>query len=266
LFAFQDIITGVAGVMLFILLLLIVQLTLRTAAASSQWGGTAEPSIPQPTPQPGPPSGREQLRRMRQELENLRQRSAATLQADAGDVDARIRAAASELEELMADAARKLSQAEAMRSQMSSSETSQQKKSTLEERNALRRKLQQLEQEQVQHAGGKLVAFKATASGVGELWIIDLRGTRATIFNVESPQDAVTVSYQWFEPETSIVQSIRSSLQERSKVRNVVVLLRPSIAGRGSPLLDAFRAAGFRVALELLDEDTLVTRPSESGS
>jgi Skp family chaperone for outer membrane proteins len=266
LFAFQDIITGVAGVMLFILLLLVVQLTLRTVTGSSEWGGAAEPSAPQPSPQIQPPADRQQLQQMQQTLERLRRRSAELLEADAGDLDAQIDAAQAELHELMADAARKQSHAEAMQSQMSSSETNQQKRSTLERRNALKRQLEQLEQEQVRHAGGKLVAFKSASTGVGELWIIDMRGTGATIFNVESPQDAVTVSYQRFEPEVLIVQSIRSSLQQRTDVRNVVVLLRPSIAGSGSPLLDAFRAAGFRVALELLDEDTLVTRPSESGS
>lgn len=266
LFAFQDIITGVAGVMLFVLLLLVVQLALRTTTASTALGGAIDPSAPQPLQIEPPPDDHQQLQQMQEELARSRQRSAELLVADAGDLDAEIKAAQAELAELMGDAAEKKSRADAMQSQMSSTETNEQKKSTLEERNALRRHLEQLEKEQVQHAGGKLVAFKSASAGVSELWIIDMRGTAATIFNIESPNDAVTVTYQRFEPAIRIAQSIRSSLQEQTKVRNVVVLLRPSVAGPGADLLDAFRSAGFRVALELLDEETRVTRPSENGS
>ena len=71
LFAFQDIITGVAGVMLFILLLLVVQLTLRTAAASTEWGTATEPGAPQKSPQIQPRDDHQQLQ---QELERLRTR------------------------------------------------------------------------------------------------------------------------------------------------------------------------------------------------
>ncbi len=178
-------------------------------------------------------------------------------------MDAEIEAARAELEELMGDAAAKQSRAEAIQSQLASSETNEQRTSTIAERNALKRRLQDLEQEQVQHAGGKLVAFKAASAGVAELWIIDIRATAATIFNVASPQDAVTVTYDRFEPPTLRAQSIRSGLGEQTQVRNVVVLLRPSIAGPGTEILDALRSTGLRVALELLDEDMQVTQPSD---
>jgi len=266
LFAFQDIITGVAGVMLFVLLLLVVQLALRTATASTEFGGVADPITPEPPPIEQPSDDRQQLQQMQAELERLRRQSAQLLVADASDLDAEIKAAKAELEDLMVDAVEKQSQADSMQSQMSSTESTEQKKSALAVRDRLKRQLEQLAQEQVQHEGGKLVAFKSASAGVGELWIVDMRGTRATIFNVASPNDAVTVSYQRFDPTTQIVQSIRSSLQEQTKARNVVVLLRPSVAGPGSELLDAFRAAGLRVALELLDEETQVTRPSEDES
>lgn len=259
LFAFQDIITGVAGVMMFILLLLVVQMTLRTATASTELA-ELKPDAPPAEPMA---DEAEKLRQMQRELEALRQRGAELLRADGGDLNAKIAKAKAELEELMGDAAEQKSQAEAIFSQMSSKETSTQKASTLDKRNSLRRRLEQLEEEEIQHAGGKLVAFKAASSGVRELWIVDMRATRATIFNVESPRDSVTVTYERFEPTTKIVQLIRSRLGELTKVRNVVVLMRPSIAGPGSEMLDAFRRAGLNVALELLDEDTRVAPPSQ---
>jgi hypothetical protein len=259
LFAFQDIITGVAGVMMFILLLLVVQMTLRAATASTELAELK----PDATPAEPMADEAEKLRQMQRELEALRQRGAELLRADGGDLNAKIEKAKAELEELMGDAAEQKSQAEAIFSQMSSKETNTQKASTLDQRNALRRRLEQLEEEEIQHAGGKLVAFKAASSGVRELWIVDMRATRATIFNVESPRDSVAVTYERFELTAKIVQSIRSRLQELTKVRNVVVLMRPSIAGPGSEMLDAFRRAGLNVALELLDEDTRVAPPSQ---
>ena len=261
LFAFQDIITGVAGVMLFVLLLLVVHMTLRTATAATEFGGPIEP--PQPPPAEPEPDQRQQLMELQNELERLRKRGAELLRADTGDLDEKIRKAEAEFDELMREAAEQKSQAESIASQMSSQETSQQKMSTLQRRNALKRRLQDLEEEEVRHASGKLVAFKAASAGMRELWLIDMRGTRAEIFNVESPGDAVVVTYEKYEPPYAIVQSIRGKLQEQTKVRSIVVLLRPSIAGTGSELLDAFRRGGFQVALEILDDETIVAPPSQ---
>lgn len=259
LFAFQDIITGVAGVMLFILLLLVVQLTLRTAIAATE-------AKPQPVvPEVIEPIRDEQqrLETLKKELEELRQRGAELLRAEATDLDAKINAAEAELQQLVATATEQKAAAESLESQMTT-ETSEQKASTLEKRNALLRQLEELKQEQAQHAGGKLVAFKAESTGTGELWIVDMRATKAAIFNVRSPEETTWVEYDQFEPAILIVQPIRQKLNELTKTRNIVVLIRPSVAGIGSELLAAFRVASFNVALEILDEDTQVTPPSEA--
>jgi small-conductance mechanosensitive channel len=261
LFAFQDIITGVAGVMLFILLLLVVQLTIRTAEAAAEF----EQSPPPSEPDPNNDHNEDKLRQLQDELKRLRQRGAGLLQAEASNLDAQISDAEQELHDLMSDAEDQKAEAESLQSQMASIETTQQKSTVLARRNALRRKLEELETEQEMHAGGKLVAFKSESSGVQELWIVDMRGNQADIFNVESPVDAVKVQYGRFDPAFQIVGSIRDKLQEQTKVQDVVVLLRPSVAGSGSELLDAFRGAGFRAALELLDEDTRVVPPSEAS-
>jgi hypothetical protein len=212
-----------------------------------------------------PPDARLELQQMREALERSRQRNSELLVAEASDLDAEIEAGRTELEKLMGDAAAKKSRAEEIQSQLASSETDEQRTSTIAERNALKSRLQDLEQEQLKHAGGKLIAFKAASAGVAELWVIDIRATAATIFNVASPQDAVTVTYERFEPPTLMAQSIRSGLGKQTQVRNVVVLLRPSIAGPGTEILDALRSTGLRVALELLDEDMQVTQPSDQS-
>ena len=261
LFAFQDIITGVAGVMLFILLLLVVQLTIRTAVASTE---TVELPVESEVI-PETSDSLQQLELMQAELEQLRQQGANLLRVNNNELTQQIKVARSELDALMNAMAEQKQQAESLQSQMTSESTTQQKTSALERRNSLRRKLEELDEEQAKHEGGKLVAFKAESSGVRELWIVDMRGEQAAIFNVESPSEMTTVQYGRFDPAVLIAQSVRNRLQELTKERNVVILLRPSIAGSGSELLDAFRRRGLRVALELLDEETRVTQPSESS-
>ncbi len=261
LFSFQDIITGVAGVMLFILLLLVVQMTLRAATTpNDQFGDIIQEVASEPPPSQQPVDLTE-LRQMQRELEEMRRRSAELMDMTEAELDALVKAAREELDALMEDAAEKKSQAETLDSQLASSETSDQEKATLDQRNKLRQQVQQLEQQRSKHVQGKLVAFKAASSGVRELWIIDMRGTETSVFNVNSPEEAMTIEYERYAPAMEVVGSIRDQLQQRTKVRDVVLLLRPSIAGVGSEIMAAFQLSGYRVALELLDEDTQVARP-----
>ncbi|MFK8113019.1 MAG: hypothetical protein AB8B91_12505 [Rubripirellula sp.] len=260
LFAFQDIITGVAGVMLFILLLLVVQLTLRTAIASTEVLQESSSAAPM---EMRPVDSGERLQQLQEQLQAMRQQGAELLRADGTKLDARIAAAEKELDDLMDANESQKTAAQTLESQLASNETSEERKATLKKKSELQSKLEELEEEQTRHAGGKLVAFNAESSGVRDLWIVDMRGTSAAIFDVRSPQAAQTVTYGRFDPAMKTAMVIRSRLAELTKSRNVVVLLRPSVAGSGPDLLDAFRSAGFRVALELLDEETQVTAPSE---
>ena len=96
------------------------------------------------------------------------------------------------------------------------------------------------------------VRFLMLEYGMAEAWL----------FNVESPGDAVRVTYDRFDPPYRIVETVKTALSEKTKVRSVVVLLRPSIAGVGSEILGAFRLGRYQVALEILDEETRVAPPS----
>ena len=259
LFAFQDIITGVAGVMLFVLLLLIVQMAIRTASASTEFGEPVKEPTASQAQQPLPDLGR--LEELQEELKLLRRRGAELLAAENENLEADLNAAEAELKSLIGDADAKKVIAEQIASQVAG-EVSQKKGTAQQHRDALQQKLEELEYEQSEHEGGKLVTFKAASSGLRELWLVDLRGSSAAIFNVEDPSDVTRVSFAPLSPAIMAVHAIRAELQERTKVRSIVVLMRPSVAGSGPEFLAAFRSAGYQVALELLDEDTRVTPPS----
>ena len=260
LFAFQDIITGVAGVMLFVLLLLVVQMAIRTASASTEFGEPVKEPVASQAQQSLPDLGR--LEELQEELKRLRRRGAELLAAENVNLKADLKAAEAELKFLIGDADAKKVMAAQIESQVAG-EVREKKGTAKQQRDALQQELEELEREQSEHEGGNLVAFKAASSGVRELWLVDLRGSSAAIFNVESPADVTRVSFEPLSPAIIAVHAIRAKLQERTKVRSIVVLMRPSVAGAGPEFLSAFRSAGYQVALELLDEDTRVTSPSK---
>ena len=268
LFSFQDIITGVAGVMLFILLLLVVQLTLRSAVA-------LENETPKETSAPTPvetqaavqsfPEMQQDLEQMREELEQLKIQNEALMRASSRNLDAEIRAAQNAINDLIRAGDETKDQAKQLADDIASQEVSQQRKNILDRKQKLKNELEQLAEQEQRHASGKLVAFKTTNKSSGPMWVVDLRDMRASLFDVQAPSKVIDVAYQREMPASAIVGQIKKKLQESSKTRNIILLLRPSVAGRGNEFMDSFRSGGFRVALELLDEDTLVTEPVEAG-
>jgi len=264
LFAFQDIITGVAGVMLFILLLLVVQLSLRlaTQAAELQAQQTIEQAEQSATTdQPVEPveDPYADLERLKQELDQLRRDNQALLAAGSQDLDAQIQEAQSELAEIVRQAEAAKSLALNLEQQVASQQMSDQRKQILGLRERLRKQLESLKQEQVLHQSGKLVAFKTTASESRPMWVVDLHDSYADLFDVLSPNQVTKVTYDRKELPMLIVQQIDEALQETSKTRSIILVLRPTVAGAGAVFLSDFRNAGFNIALELLDEDSQIT-------
>ncbi|QEG01244.1 hypothetical protein Mal15_53200 [Stieleria maiorica] len=264
LFAFQDIITGVAGVMLFILLLLVVQLSLRlaTQAAEMQAELTVDPSVARASTTPPAElveDPAQDLIALQNELKNLRRDNQALLDATERDLDAEIQAAQSELAEIVRRAEATKSQAEQLQQQVAAGEMSDERKQILELRERLREQLDSLKQEQVLHRSGKLVAFKTTATPSRPMWVVDLRDTYAELFDVLDPGDVTAVSYDRNQLPMMVVRQIRDVLSEKTKTQSIILVLRPSVAGAGAVFLSEFRDAGFHLALELLDEDSQIT-------
>lgn len=257
LFAFQDIITGVAGVMLFILMVLVVQLSMKLAAQAAEV--QQEPVAP-PLPEINDPYA--DLETLQAELKQLRRDNQELLTATSQDIRTEIQEAQSELAEIVRQAEIAKAEAESLQQKVESQELSDERKSILARRQKLREQLASLEQEQVRHQHGKLVAFKTSANRSRKMWVIDLHDSYADLFDVQSPMSVTKVDFDRKNSPGLIVAQIKSALSEQTKARSIVLVLRPSVAGAGAVYLSDFRGAGFTIALELLDEDSLIT---ESG-
>lgn len=264
LFAFQDIITGVAGVMLFILLLLVVQLSLRLATqaaelqeAQAERDARQISAVSEPVDDPAA-----NLESLQADLDQLRRDNQDLIDASSRNLNQEIQQAQVELADIVRDADAAKAQAESLQKQIASQEISSERKEILVRRQRLREQLEALKQEELRHGSGKLVAFKMTANQSRQTWVIDLTDSRAVLFDVQQPMDVTTVEYDRTQLPVTTVEQIETVLATKTKIRSIILVLRPSVAGVGAVFLSEFRDAGFSLALELLDEDTLIT---ESG-
>ena len=269
LFAFQDIITGVAGVMLFILLLLVVQLTVRTANAVAEQQSVDQPiETPRAQPTNEPDSSfadaQRDLEGLQEELERLQAENDGLLQASDGNVDQQIRATEEEIHSLIQQAEEQKKQAEAIAAEAASQSVSPERQAILDQRSRLEQQMEALEDEFKRHSRGKLVAFKSSSSS-REMWVVDLRDIRSNLFDVKKPEQVYEVKYDREDAATTVVRSIGEELRKHTRNKSVILVLRPSAAGKSMEYMNAFRKAGFQLALELLDEDTAITQSSDSS-
>lgn len=268
LFAFQDIITGVAGVMLFILLLLVVQLSLRLATQAAELQQQRQEQAAESASTVAPPlepieDPYADLERLDAELDQLRRQNQELLNASARNLDAEIQNAQDELAEIVRQAEAAKRKAESLQQQIASQQMSEERKEILRRRDQLREQVEALKQERVRHQSGKLVAFKTTSNASREMWVVDLRDTGAELFDVRNPSETTKVTFDSLELPALAVRQIQSALGEITKTRSIILVLRPSVGGAGAIFLSEFRDAGFNIALELLDEDSLITAASD---
>lgn len=268
LFAFQDIITGVAGVMLFVLLLLVVQLSLRLATQAAdlkeQQAEQESNEIAQPDqqaestddPQASLESLLEQLDRLRRENQNL-------IEAMSRDLNTEIEKAQAELAEIMRASDEAKMQTDELQQQIASQAVSAERKEMLERKRQLQEQLKELKKEELRHKSGKLVAFKTAANQSREMWVADVRDSRAELFDVQNPSEITVVQYDRKQPSFETAGQIKAALGQKAKTKTIILVLRPSLGGAGAELLSDLRGHGFNIALELLDEDTLITESGE---
>ncbi len=268
LFAFQDIITGVAGVMLFILLLLVVQLTIRTAAAVEESNIPTDQKPEQTTDASADASvyltALSDLQQAKEKLNELRRQNDKLLKANRKNVDAEIRAVESELAELIREADQRKAQSEAMMRQAESQNADPERQAILEQRNELNQKLEQLRKERQRHGSGKLVAFKSSSQSDQNLWVVDLYDVRALLFSLTNTEEVIEIRFERETEAAAVSQLIKDRLAEQTRQRRVVLVLRPSIAGKAMEVMAAMRGDGFQFALELLDEDTMIAQDISS--
>lgn len=274
LFSFQDIITGVAGVMLFILLLLVVQLTLKTATATATAqinDDSTEPidttSVPATESSENTyPELKQSLEEMKRELEKLQRGNKRLLEAANQDLDAKIKAAQDAVDDLIAEAEEAKRRAEDLENKIAAESVSDERKAILRRRDALRKQLEKLGEERQRAASGKLVTFSPSANNNMPMWVVDLHDTRASIFDVAVPESVITVRFDRKDPPSQIITAVSAQLKSATQVRNIILVLRPSVSGQGLELLAAMRSQGYRIALELLDEDTMISRSNGAAA
>lgn len=250
LFAFQDIITGVAGVMLFILMLLVVQLALPAARQIEAAIAAAPPARPRASA-----DDVQRVERLRQELSETQTRIDTLFQIQSLDPVKSLR-----------DRQTSLNQANARRDELNrqiaelenrlrgSPASDQRRRREAETMVAMQDEMASMRALIEDTTTGQTISFHA-ANERG-LWMIDVRATRTRLMLVERPGEGVTLDHAADIDIDELARRITDRLRQLGAGPKLVVLLRPSAADLTTGLLDALRSSGYITALELLDERT----------
>ena len=290
LFSFQDIITGVAGVMLFILMLLVIQLAIQSQKqlkAKSQMATEIDPNQPVPSVQPSSsknPISEAQLqaieRELQREMESVRfarENDFKSMLSMSRNLSSRLNQTQRTLLEL-ASSNQRMEQSQAARSE--STATDLQRVSQLEARvAALDSKLQDL-------GSHPRVNFVVPVAKAG-MFLIDVQDGKIEVKeptkNLENPttndalaqkgpeRRSISIDYRHSDDLTILTKKIEEvidSINERKRKDEIDILLiiRPAAAGEASELISLLSSVkGWSVALELLEADAEVGSLAQVG-
>lgn len=290
LFSFQDIITGVAGVMLFILMLLVIQLAIQSQKqlkAKSQMATEIDPNQPVPSVQPSSsknPISEAQLqaieRELQREMESVRfarENDSKSMLSMSRNLSSRLNQTQRTLLEL-ASSNQRMEQSQAARSE--STATDLQRVSQLEARvAALDSKLQDL-------GSHPRVNFVVPVAKAG-MFLIDVQDGKIEVKeptkNLENPttndalaqkgpeRRSISIDYRHSDDLTILTKKIEEvidSINERKRKDEIDILLiiRPAAAGEASELISLLSSVkGWSVALELLEADAEVGSLAQVG-
>lgn len=253
LFAFQDIITGVAGVMLFILLLLVVQLAVP-AAQKMKDQDSDKPEIAFPV---AAAADLAELDTLRERLETLRSQTSKFMQAQQMRPDVSV----DEIQQQLKTAYEKqqdiLAMIDEINKDLRSKETRQQSAQTTAAIEDIEQELAEISKELEKWSGGDFIAFQAGTS-IPNLWLVDLRGQSAEFVHLKDPKQSKTVRWTNTRTPVETVQWLEDQLATRNAGKSIVLLIRPSAAGVASEVMYRLQRSGYRIALEILDSETRI--------
>ncbi|TWT91842.1 hypothetical protein [Neorhodopirellula pilleata] len=259
LFAFQDIITGVAGVMLFILLLLVVQLAIP-AAQKVRSERTDGPLFPVASD-----SDIEHLEQLRERLASLRSQTEDRLEVQSIGADATLRELHKRLDETLARQQDLNRDTESLAEQITTNASSDEFQRVEREVESMQNELAVIEAELQRFAGGEFITFRATDSRA-DVWLVDVRRRSAELMSLQDPSNNDRMEFEESIEPPTLAKRIAERLRQNQGSLSVVLLFRPSAAGGASELLRAMRSLGYNVALELLDSETqIIQQPSDRG-
>ncbi len=258
LFAFQDIITGVAGVMLFILLLLVVQLAIPAAQKIQEKQADA-PLFPVAAREDV-----ERLEELRAELAELRQKTEDLLQVQTMRPGATLDELKRKLDSLNQQQQTLVDEIRSLREKIQSPQSRAASEQIARSVEQLQRELGDVKAEIEQLADGDFISFQSAAN-MPDVWLIDVRNESAEFLRLQNPTEIERVEFDADISAARLATQLTRELKLKNAGTSVVVLLRPSAAGRGSELLMQMQAAGYRVALELLNSETQIMQSTEAS-
>jgi hypothetical protein len=258
LFAFQDIITGVAGVILFILMLLVVQLTIQSSRAKP----SALPDYP------AIDSGRLVSQSEMDELELLLSRKRQQYNGIKAKIDLVLDAKVSDIQQVMeqgrARVAQLRSELESLKEKRSKIQQANRNLITNDSSQTILQEIQELEQE-IRETEAEILEWKDSTR---VNYQTDVRASNLYLFDVHSSHVSMTVLPPGETDHRIVIgpnddyQVVASAIKERydslpngnrDSARRIIVLIRPSAAEFGLELAQELRESGFTVALELLE-------------
>ena len=276
LFAFQDIITGVAGVMLFILMLLVVQLALQKSQAASA-----------PSQQPPEFSEQERLQQQQQQqrLEELAQwvdrkktetlankeRINLLLDVQVQNVDNQIRVLQTSQQKLNNQVNEGKTKLDQLQSENKKSQANNPARTMMEKIEALRKELESASNEILEWQDESRVNYKSDST-VKNLYLYDVHGSYFTMSKLAADMQKRKFSYGSSDASSQIALKMIQEYERlpnsmKDAERRIVVLFRPSAAKHGSEVVRELRKLGFEVAMELLEAKAeLFSRPSRDRS
>ena len=276
LFAFQDIITGVAGVMLFILMLLVVQLALQKSQAASA-----------PSQQPPEFSEQERLQQQQQQqrLEELAQwvdrkktetlankeRINLLLDVQVQNVDNQIRVLQTSQQKLNNQVNEGKTKLDQLQSENKKSQANNPARTMMEKIEALRKELESASNEILEWQDESRVNYKSDST-VKNLYLYDVHGSYFTMSKLAADMQKRKFSYGSSDASSQIALKMAQEYERlpnsmKDAERRIVVLFRPSAAKHGSEVVRELRKLGFEVAMELLEAKAeLFSRPSRDRS
>ncbi len=276
LFAFQDIITGVAGVMLFILLLLVVQLAIHTSATQA----SKSENQPDKSPVEDTKLLEEQMqiatmealiKRKQVELESNKTKVELMLDARVVDVDQEIESRKAKVAKLQNELTAIISQARSLRSENEKLRSDDPAKVLLSEMEKMKDEIRSLESQTLEWKDETRVNYK-TDNIVNNLYLFDVQGTYCTMAVLPFDNRSKRIKYgsdKSVEKISTMMKSYYDSLPSSRKdpERRIVVLIRPSAAIFATELVRELRNRGFEVAMELLEAKAeLFRKPVEKAT
>jgi chromosome segregation ATPase len=204
------------------------------------------------------------VKALKAELAELRQQTEDLLQIQTMRPDATLNELKRKLDSLNQQQQTLTNEISSLTEKMQSSETQANSEQVARNVEQMQRELGDVEAELKQLTDGDFISFQSAAN-MPDVWLIDVRNESAEFLRLQNPTKIERFEFDAEISTTRLATQLASELRRKKAGTSVVMLLRPSAAGRGSELLMQMQAAGYRVALELLDSETQIVQSTETS-